>query len=366
MEMKSILKYSSEFGDCCMFQRKLRCGFRKDDQEDTLSIADPIDTDIEKHPGYHGTISANKAESRLKKEGKNCHLTRYSQKKKMYILSVCWEGTVKHFQVRVNYQRNLYEIEGTQRPYEDFYTLLNFYREYPVDHDVGGIGYYLEIDDKKACLISTLKRKKKDPVQIMTKNHIPVNDDREQEETQAQRSFSRTLSRRDIPQFILAGVNSHPSFHGSMRDSDAESKLKRHERNCYLTRYSRFRSKLRISVQRKKGSKFIIEHFNLSIKVINDESRYEFEIEGTQKKIFDDINYLLIYYQNQPINNNVDGIGQCLEATENIDSHRTLIGAPLHPRQPQPVPLEYGKNMHSDLTPVFRPLQIVPKMRPPF
>lgn len=193
--------------------------------------------------------------------------------------------------------------------------------------------------------MSSLTRKKKDPVQIITnpiQNHIPTNDELELEGTQTQRNLSRTLSRRGIPDLILAGVKKHPSFHGNMKDSDAESKLKRHEWNCYLTRYSRFRSKLRISIQRKKGLKFIIEHFNISVKKINDGFRYE--IEGTEK-IFDDFSYLLIYYQNQPINGSIDGIGQCLQAvSENIDSQQTLIRAPIRPRQPQPFPLEYGEN----------------------
>lgn len=97
---------------------------RRADHEETLSIADPIDMDIEKHPGYHGTISVNKAETRLRKEGGNCHLARYSQKEKMYVLSVCWEETLRHFKLNVNYQENLYEIVGTQRPYKDFLIFI--------------------------------------------------------------------------------------------------------------------------------------------------------------------------------------------------------------------------------------------------
>jgi hypothetical protein len=104
-------------------------------------------------------------------------------------------------------------------------------------------------------------------------------------------------------------MDNHPSFCGDLKSSDAETMLKRHGGNCYLTRYSRFQKKLRISVQRKLGRKLVIQHMNLSIEKANDEE-FRYEIEGTEK-IFNSIYYLLDYYQNQKINNTIDGIGHC-------------------------------------------------------
>lgn len=92
-----------------------------------------------------------KAESRLKKQKQNCNLTRYNHKEKKYILSVCWFGKLRHFELTTgtNHEGNFYyEIKGTQKPFEDFYQLLNFYREYPLDHEIRGIGYFLDINEK--------------------------------------------------------------------------------------------------------------------------------------------------------------------------------------------------------------------------
>jgi hypothetical protein len=119
-----------------------------------LSRAIPAATSIEEHPSFHGTISMKKAKSKLKKEGKNCHLTWYNEKGKMYILSVCWNGSVKHYELVVNCQEKKYEIKGTKRSYKDFYQLLNFYRNFPLNSKIKGIGYFLEAESDTSTISS--------------------------------------------------------------------------------------------------------------------------------------------------------------------------------------------------------------------
>lgn len=130
-------------------------------------------------------------------------------------------------------------------------------------------------------------------------------------------------------------MNNHPSFHGNMNDKAAENKLRKHGESCYLTRYSRSRKKLRLSVLRKKRDKLIIEHNIISFVIRVEKDAHTYEIEGTENK-FDDISYFLSFYQNQPINTNIDGIGQYIQATESTDSHDTIVRAPHLNTRPQP------------------------------
>lgn len=121
-----------------------------DDDDDNLSVADPIDRNVENYPGYHGPITKRKATSRLRDERQNCHLIRYNMKKQIYILSVWWEEKVQHFtlQTSITHPCNKYEILGSS--FDNYCQLLEFYRAYPLvqDGSIGGIGYAL--DKKKS------------------------------------------------------------------------------------------------------------------------------------------------------------------------------------------------------------------------
>lgn len=75
---------------------------------------------------------------------------------KAYIISVLRKRekgvlALEHFKVLISgHQQHeiLYEIEGTGRPYDNFYTLLNFYRSSLVSREknIDGIGVFLEPD----------------------------------------------------------------------------------------------------------------------------------------------------------------------------------------------------------------------------
>lgn len=265
--------------------------------------------------------------AKLKKEGENCYLTWYHRDEKKYMLSVCWDGVVKHFKVEVNYNYPVieYKIEGTERPYKDFYQLLNFFREYPLDRVIKGIGYYLEIGNT-APILPNLPKKKKNPNSMAAT--IPKH-----EAKKKQSSLSRTLSSRGIPSWTLDIMKKHPSFHGNMKSSEAESKLNIQGGNCYLTRYSKSQKKLRISVQKTRGETTTTKHFSLSIEK-GSGGIYSVEIEGTEEK-FNDICKLLKHYEKQPIDNIMDGLGQYIETTEHTPSFQPTT-------TPSPQPSAYS------------------------
>ena len=119
-------------------------------------MAQPIDKNIEDHSGYYDTTIKN-AEFVLQNEGENCHLLRYNQKEQKYILSVVWNGHIKHFHLitSIIHANSMYEIEGAGRKFKDVHKLLKFYKTYPLDKCIQGIGYTL--DRNKS---TSIKRKK--------------------------------------------------------------------------------------------------------------------------------------------------------------------------------------------------------------
>ena len=98
-------------------------------------------------------MKKKKAESKLKDEKQNCHLLRYSQNKKIYILSVGWEGKIRHFKVIITTcNTKNYEIDGSRSPFTDYRELFQFYQMHPLDDVIGGIGYAIAAiqDENKA------------------------------------------------------------------------------------------------------------------------------------------------------------------------------------------------------------------------
>ena len=92
----------------------------------------------------------------------------------------------------------------------------------------------------------------------------------------------------------------------------AESTLREHGGNCYLTRYSQDKDCLRLSVMKegKNGAESFSEHFQINI--MPDRRSEAYEIEGSDCK-FDDIFDLLTFYQVHPVSLVIDSIGECVK-----------------------------------------------------
>ena len=78
-------------------------------------------------PWYHGDISWEEAEERLKVQGSDCFLVRKSQSKPgKYDLSVSFGGVIKHYPICV--QNQCCEIEGTETPFKSLDELIVCYK----------------------------------------------------------------------------------------------------------------------------------------------------------------------------------------------------------------------------------------------
>ena len=113
-------------------------------------------------PSYHGVITGVEAEKRLKKNGGNVHLIRYSKTRLVYVLSV-YRGKedppiVMHYDMKWHRDQK-YEIMGAGYRFKTVRDVLNYYRKNPVDHQVNGIGKFLpsKIDDSDSDMESDME-----------------------------------------------------------------------------------------------------------------------------------------------------------------------------------------------------------------
>lgn len=91
-----------------------------------------------------------------------------------------------------------------------------------------------------------------------------------------------------------------------MSRDEAETRLREQESNsCYLIRYSESREELTLSVMRRKEDDYIFQNFNI---VEPEECPTSYEIYGSDDT-FDSIAELLEFYRKNPLNHNIDSIG---------------------------------------------------------
>ncbi|XP_064385794.1 putative mediator of RNA polymerase II transcription subunit 26 isoform X2 [Halichondria panicea] len=116
------------------------------------TIVEPREMII-KHRSYHNEISGEEAEKRLRVFSNHHYLTRYSENKKCYILSVCasdedlqFEKT-KHFQLKLSDQG--IKIQEKKR-FADLEEMLNYYETNRLDTAFPRIGVCLTEDDYRA------------------------------------------------------------------------------------------------------------------------------------------------------------------------------------------------------------------------
>lgn len=103
-----------------------------------------LDSAIRKHSSYHGTMNGDEAEATLQEQQgcDCCYITRYSEVRDEYILSVLHreegESVFKNFIIISN--ENDYEISGSEEKFSNLDELLEFYRKHPLIHHIDGIG----------------------------------------------------------------------------------------------------------------------------------------------------------------------------------------------------------------------------------
>ena len=122
-----------------------------------------------------------------------------------------------------------------------------------------------------------------------------------------------------------------PSFHGVMTGREAELTLEKHGSNkCYLTRYDETRKLCILTVKMRGEKRFI--HFMINI--IGDETNTHYELMGTSK-MFDTISGLIHFYENNPVNFEVNSIGDAVLTVPHVDnepdvSHNSIANDTIH------------------------------------
>lgn len=83
--------------------------------------------------------------------GSHCYLTRYSEVKKCYVLSVNKKGLVKHYRISFEHleQRKLYKIEKAPQDFPSVDDMLTHYEKSRIDPAMENIGKCITETDYK-------------------------------------------------------------------------------------------------------------------------------------------------------------------------------------------------------------------------
>ena len=96
------------------------------------------------HRSYHDAITGDEAERRLEQHGGHCYLTRYSQIRGCYVLSVYKQhrltSAVKdHYEIVIE-SRKKYRIKGKTKTFDSIQSLLGYYEQNRIDPTLRSIG----------------------------------------------------------------------------------------------------------------------------------------------------------------------------------------------------------------------------------
>ena len=110
---------------------------------------------MDPHASYFRAITGEEAETQLKKSGHHCYLTRFSERKNCYVLSVYQKRpyVMKHFHiVFTDYhgQRREYQIEGTEEAFGSLDDMLRHYEKNQIDPSLMSIGQQVTFDEFSA------------------------------------------------------------------------------------------------------------------------------------------------------------------------------------------------------------------------
>ena len=105
---------------------------------------------MEEHSSHHNAITGEEAINRLKHSGlPHCYLTRYSQDKLIYVLTVYWKqrpmDVEEHFHLRTEEGRC--KIVGKRQEFESIEKLLEHYEKHRISPSLPTIGKNYEFED---------------------------------------------------------------------------------------------------------------------------------------------------------------------------------------------------------------------------
>lgn len=100
---------------------------------------------MDDHNSYHGSITGEEAEQRLKMCSDHCYLTRYSEAKECYMLTIYkkkFKKTIKHFQIFFEHSgsHKVYKIDGKMEEFCGIKEMLMYYESSQIDPDFKTIG----------------------------------------------------------------------------------------------------------------------------------------------------------------------------------------------------------------------------------
>lgn len=113
----------------------------------------PMSQEITDHPSYHGVINMKGAELKLRQNGGNSFLTRYSKSNQMYVLTVLnykeGESFCRDFKIKFKRENDhsTYEIIGTQLEFNDISRLLDFYQYNPLSSIISSVGNFVTLGE---------------------------------------------------------------------------------------------------------------------------------------------------------------------------------------------------------------------------
>ena len=114
---------------------------------------------MEEHTSYHNAITGEEAICRLKQSGlPHCYLTRYSQDKLIYVLTVYWrqrpQDVEEHFELRNEQGRC--KIARKHQEFENLKELLEHYEQHRISPSLPNIGQnymFQTYNARKICII---------------------------------------------------------------------------------------------------------------------------------------------------------------------------------------------------------------------
>ena len=123
-----------------------------------ISIAVNESEMMDYHHSFHLAITAQEAEKRLRKCGNHCYLTRYSEIRQCYMLSVYQKAAMKHYEITFKHfsHHKEYLIKGKTLVFGGLENMLAYYENNAMDSSLNNIGKPVTIDDymtKGMCVI---------------------------------------------------------------------------------------------------------------------------------------------------------------------------------------------------------------------
>ena len=119
---------NSSWYSCCCFHSSPKKTFFSPTPTARRSVRADNDSLVQK-PWYHGDITWEDSEERLRAQDSDCFLVRKSQhQEEKLVISVRYGQEVKHHTVGTKYQ--YYEVEGTEKPFSSMDELIAYYQHH--------------------------------------------------------------------------------------------------------------------------------------------------------------------------------------------------------------------------------------------